>query len=178
MSQKEQGLIVPQEVIINKIYLIRNEKVMLDRDLAVLYAIETKQLKRAVRRNAQRFPEDFMFELTKEEFDHLRSQIDTSSWGGTRYSPMAFTEQGVAMLSSVLNSDRAINVNIGIMRIFTKMRGMLMTHNDLLVKMSELEAKVTNHDKSIKQVFEYLKQFVKEQAEPRGPIGFKVGKKQ
>ena len=166
--------IVPDEVVMNKIYLIREEKVMLDRDLAELYGVETKQLKRAVRRNEKRFPVDFMFELTREEFDHLRSQIDTSSWGGTRYVPMAFTEQGVAMLSSVLNSDRAIQVNIQIIRIFTKLRKMILTHKDLLIKVNDLEVKVSNQSKSIKQVFAYLKELIKEQEQPREPIGFKT----
>lgn len=166
-------MIVPDEVVMSKIYLIREEKVMLDRDLAELYGVETKQLKRAVRRNEKRFPLDFMFELTREEFDHLRSQIDTSSWGGTRYVPMAFTEQGVAMLSSVLNSDRAIEVNIQIIRIFTKLRKMLLTHKDLLAKVSELEAKVSNQDKSIRQIFAYLKELIQEKDQPREPIGFK-----
>ncbi len=170
--------IVPDEVVMNKIYLIRDEKVMLDRDLAELYAVETKQLKRAVRRNEKRFPEDFMFELTREEFDHLRSQIDTSSWGGTRYAPMAFTEQGVAMLSSVLNSDRAIQVNIQIIRIFTKLRKMVLTHKDLLIKVNDLEVKVSNQSKSIKQIFAYLKELIKEQEHPREPIGFKTKDKQ
>jgi len=150
---------------------------MVDQDLAELYGAETKQLKRAVRRNILRFPEDFMFELTKEEFEHLRSQIGTSNWGGTRYLPMAFTEQGVAMLSSILNSKRAIAVNIQIIRIFTKLREMILTHKDLLVKMNELEAKVSNHDENIKQVFDYLKQFIKEQKNPKEPIGFKQKKK-
>ncbi len=104
--------LVPVEQIANKIYLIRKKKVMLDRDLAELYGVETKVLKQAVRRNIERFPEDFMFELIKSEFNNLRSQIVISSWGGSRYSPMAFTEQGVAMLSSVLRSDRAVQVNI------------------------------------------------------------------
>ena len=103
---------LPEEVIINKIFLIRGNKVMFDRDLAELYGVETRRLKEQVRRNISRFPEDFMFYLTKEEFDNLRCQLGTSSWGGTRYKPMVFTEQGVAMLSSVLNSERAIQVNI------------------------------------------------------------------
>lgn len=133
----------------NKIFVIRSQKVMLDKDLAELYNIETKQLKRSVRRNADRFPDDFMFELSKEEFDNLRSQIDTSSWGGTRYAPMAFTEQGVAMLSSVLNSDIAIKVNIQIVGIFTRMRQMLLTNKDLLLKMYELERKVSGQDEKI-----------------------------
>src|SRR3984885_4808381 len=115
---------------------------MIDRDLAELYDVETKQLKRQVRRNVDRFPEDFMFELTKEEFENLRSQIGTSSWGGVRYMPMAFTEQGVAMLSSVLNSETAIRVNIRIIRVFTKLRELLLTHKDILLKLEKLERKV------------------------------------
>ena len=170
-------MIVPDEVVMNKIYLIRETKVMLDNDLADLYDVETRVLKQAVRRNIKRFPEDFMFELTKEEFDHLRSQNVTSSWGGARYTPMAFTEQGVAMLSSVLKSDRAIQVNIQIIRIFTRLREMLLTHKDLLNKMHELEAKVSNQSKSIKQIFAYLKELIKEQDQPREPIGFKTKKK-
>ena len=112
MSDKVSKSIVPDEIVITKIHLIRDQKVMLDYDLAELYGVETRVLKQAVKRNINRFPEDFMFELTKEEHENLRSQIVTSSWGGTRYTPMAFTEQGVAQLSSVLNSGRAIQVNI------------------------------------------------------------------
>lgn len=164
---------IPQEVIVNKIYEIRDHKVMLDRDLSELYQVETKQLKRQVRRNIARFPEDFMFELTKEEFDNLRSQIDTSSWGGTRYMPMVFTEQGVSMLSSVLNSSVAINVNIQIIRVFTKMREMLLTHKDLLIEMEEIRKKVSGQDEKIELIFNYLKQFIKKQENPRVPIGFK-----
>lgn len=171
MSDKKE--IVPQEVIANKIYLIRKQKVMLDKDLAELYGVETRVLTQAVRRNIDRFPDDFMFQLEKEEFDNLISQTVTSSWGGTRKMPYAFTEQGVAMLSSVLRSKRAIQINIHIMRVYTKLREMLLTHNDLLIKMNELESKVTNHDKSIKQVFAYLKEFVKEKKEPKKEIGFK-----
>jgi ORF6N domain len=130
---------VPIERITSKIYLIRGQKVMLDRELAELYEVETSQLKRAVRRNIDRFPEDFMFELTKHEFDNLRSQIVTSSWGGTRYSPMAFTEQGVAMLSSVLKSKRAINVNIQIMRVFTRLRQAILDNADLRKELEDLK---------------------------------------
>ncbi|PQJ78422.1 ORF6N domain-containing protein [Polaribacter porphyrae] len=118
--KKEDNLINPDEIISNKIYLIRNQKVMLDRDLAELYQVETKRLKEAVRRNLNRFPDDFMFELTKNETQNLRSQIATSSWGGSRYVPMVFTEQGVAMLSSVLNSDRAIAVNKKIRNVIAR----------------------------------------------------------
>ena len=145
---------VPVERITSKIYLFRGIKVMLDRDLAELYGVETKVLKQAVRRNIDRFPEDFMFELTKDEVENLRSQFVTSSWGGTRYPPMAFTEQGVAMLSSVLNSKRAIQVNIQIMRTFTKLREMLSTHEDLKKKIEAMEKK---YDENFRIVFEAMK---------------------
>ena len=127
------------EIINNKIHVIRNQKVMLDFDLALLYQIETKVLKQAVRRNIERFPEDFMFELTKEEFDNLRSQIVTSSYGGTRYMPFAFTEQGVAMLSSVLNSKKAIEVNIAIMRTFVVLRNSILSLEEITNRVSEIE---------------------------------------
>lgn len=171
MSSKK--LVIPDEVVMNKIYLIKGQKVMIDKDLATLYGVENKQLKRAVRRHEKRFPKDFMFVLSKEELINLRSQIDTSSWGGTRYVPMAFTEQGVAMLSSVLNSARAIKVNIQIIRIFTKMREMILTHKDLLLKFNELESKISNYDKSIRQIFTYLKQLIKQESETGNTIGFK-----
>ena len=124
--------IIPEEIIINQIYYIRNHKVILDSDLASLYEVETKQLKRQVRRNAERFPEDFMFELTTEEYHILRSQKGTLKQGEhSKYLPMAFTEQGVAMLSSVLNSQRAINVNIQIIRIFTRIRQLFIDNTEL-----------------------------------------------
>ena len=122
---------------------------MLDRDLSELYRVETKRLKEAVRRNIERFPEDFMFELTNEEFENLRTQFATSSWAGSRYLPMAFTEQGVAMLSSVLNSRQAIEVYIRIIRIFTKIREGLSAHKDILLKLEQLERKVNKHDGDI-----------------------------
>ena len=137
MPGEKSEVIVPEDVIMSKIYCIRDHKVMLDEDLAELYDVETKQLKRQVRRNMDRFPEDFMFELTREEFENLRCQIGSSSWGGARYIPMAFTEQGVAMLSSVLNSSRAIKVNIQIIRIFTRMRELLLTNKDILLRSEE-----------------------------------------
>ena len=114
-----------------------------------------------------------MFKLTKKEFDNLIFQFETSSWGGTRKLPNVFTKQGVAMLPGVLNSDRAIEVNIQIIRIFTKMRKMLLTHKDLLLKMNEIESKVANQDTSIKQIFSYLKQLIKEESKPKEGIGFK-----
>lgn len=127
------------EIITQKIHEIRNQKVMLDYDLAALYEIETKVLKQAVRRNIERFPDDFMFELTKEEFDNLRSQIVTSSYGGIRYMPFAFTEQGVAMLSSVLKSPKAIEINISIMRTFVTIRKFALNYTELQNRINEIE---------------------------------------
>ena len=172
MAKKNQAIRVVEEKIINKIYQIRGMKVMLDFELSELYETETKQLKRQVRRNIDRFPDDFMFELTIQEFSDLRSQFGTSSWGGTRYTPMAFTEQGVAMLSSVLNSSTAIKVNIQIIRIFTRMKEMLLTNKDILLKLEQLENKVSQHDENIQMIFEALKQLLNPQQEPKR-IGFK-----
>ena len=148
--------IIPDELVMNKIYLIRGQKVMLDFDLAKLYATEAKRLKEAVRRNIDRFPDDFMFQLTRDEYEILRTQIASSSWGGTRYTPMAFTEQGVAMLSSVLNSPTAISVNIQIIRVFTKMRALLMTQKDILLQLEKIEKKMGSHDEQIALIFGYL----------------------
>lgn len=166
--------------IINKIYFIRGYKVMLDFDLSELYLVETKQLKRQVRRNIERFPEDFMFEVTKEEYENLRSQIGTSRWGGIRYLPMAFTEQGVAMLSSVLNSKMAIEVNIQIIRVFSKIREMLLTHKDILLKLEQVEkklmrqnGKMKKYEEDIQVIFKALKQLINPPQPPRERIGFK-----
>ena len=168
MSKK----IVSQDTIEQKIFLIRNQKVMLDKDLARLYGIETKVLKQAVKRNAKRFPLDFMFELTQDEFKDLRSQIVTSSWGGMRYVPMVFTEQGVAMLSSVLKSDRAIQVNIQIMRVFSRLRQIIATHKELAHKLDELERKISQHDGEIATIFEAIRQLMVPPERPRKKIGF------
>lgn len=138
VEKTETGLI-PVEVIERRIYLIRGEKVMLDSDLAELYRVETKNLNKAVKRNLDRSPPDFMFQLTKQEATALRFQIGTSRWGGRRYLPYAFTEQGVAMLSSVLNSERAVQMNILIIRVFVRLREILATHKDLARKLEELE---------------------------------------
>jgi hypothetical protein len=174
MTAKKNELIVPDEIVMTKIYNIRECKVMLDIDLAELYEVETKYLKRQVRRNIDRFPEDFMFELNKEEFENLRCQIGTSSWGGIRYMPMAFTEQGVAMLSSVLNSARAIKVNIQIIRIFTRMREVLFNYQDVLLKIEHLERQTLQNSDDVKVIFSYLKQLLTspEQAQRRR-IGFR-----
>lgn len=157
------------EQISAKIYYIRGVKVMLDKDLASLYGVETKYLKQAVRRNIQRFPEDFMFELSKNEFQNLRSQIATSSWGGVRYLPMAFTEQGVAMLSGILNSDRAIQVNIQIMRTFTKLRHMIAGHEELKKAVDELREQT---DERFEIVFSVLDKLLADEGKPNKKIGF------
>jgi len=158
------------EIIAEKIYLIRNLKVMLDRDLAKLYGVETKVFKQAVRRNIGRFPNDFMFELSAEEWQNLRSQIVTSSWGGTRYPPMAFTEQGVAMLSSVLRSERAIQVNIQIMRVFTRIRQLVLENSELK---RELEGFKSNTDRKFDIVFQTLDRLLAIEDKPKRKIGFK-----
>ena len=149
--------IVSQEIIETRIIFVRGKKVMLDKDLAVLYRVTTGNLNKAVKRNIDRFPEDFMFQLTKEEFQNLIFHFGTSSWGGARKLPYAFTENGVAMLSSVLNSERAIKVNIQIMRTFTKLREMLMTHKDLKEKIEAMEKK---YDYQFKIVFDAIKQLL------------------
>jgi hypothetical protein len=154
-----QDLVIEQKIL-NRIYFIRGEKVMLDQDLAEMYGVETKQLKRQVKRNTERFPKDFMFELTAKEFETLRSQIGTSSWGGTRYMPKAFTEQGVAMLSSILNSKTAIEVNIRIIRVFTKMREYALTHKEILMLLGKLEKEVKGNSKDIENIFMVLKELI------------------
>ncbi|NEW84265.1 MAG: ORF6N domain-containing protein [Mariniphaga sp.] len=159
----------------DKIFLIRGQKVMLDRDLAELYGLDTKVLKQQVRRNLNRFPDDFMFELTENEFFIMRSQFVTSSWGGVRYLPMVFTEHGVLMLSSVLNNKKAIAVNIQIMRIFTRLRQMLTDTIGLKLEIEEIKKKVQNQDKNIELVFSYLDELITKQEEqpPRKRIGYK-----
>lgn len=172
--RKSEQIAILEEVVMSKIYIMRDKKIMLDQDLALLYQVDTKQLKRQVRRNIERFPNDFMFKLTESEFNNLRSQIGTSNWGGTRYMPMAFTEQGVAMLSSVLNSKTAIRVNILIIRIFSKMREMLLTQKDLLLEMEEIRKKVSGQDEKIELIFNYLRKFIIDEEKPRKKIGFKL----
>lgn len=148
---------------------------MLDRDLAELYGVETKALKQAVRRNIARFPEDFMFEMIKEELEGLRSQIVTSkeARGGTRYMPFCFTEQGVTMLSCVLNSERAIHVNIQIIRIYTRIREMVLLHKDVSLLIEQVEKKLLKQDQKIEVLFTYLSKFLEKEDQPRTEIGFK-----
>ncbi|MBK8497503.1 MAG: ORF6N domain-containing protein [Flavobacteriales bacterium] len=165
----------PADVAITgRIHVLRRQKVMLDRDLAELYGVDTKQLKRQVRRNLGRFPEDFMFELTEEENDFLRSQFGTLKQGAhTKYLPMAFTEQGVAMLSSVLNSEQAILVNIQIIRVFTRMREVLLSHRENLQKLEQLEAHVGGHDEEIQTLFDHITAMVSPAEQSRKTIGFR-----
>ena len=165
--------IVPVERVESRIYVIRGEKVLLDQDLAQLYEVETKVLVQAVKRNQGRFPTDFMFQLTPEEFENLRSQIVTSSWGGRRTAPYAFTEQGVAMLSGVLRSERAVLVNIEIMRAFVRLRRMLADSTELSRKLAALEGK---YDQQFKVVFNAIRALMKTEEKPKRKIGFVVEK--
>lgn len=177
----------------NRIYEIRGERVMLDRDLAALYETETKLLNQAVKRNLKRFPEDFMFQLTKEEYDLIRFEVETSekgkkplrlqietskSRGGTRYMPYAFTEQGVAMLSGILNSDKAIKMNIAIMRAFVEVRKVLMRQMDLKVQLKEIKDRLGEHDVQLNQIYDAMENLLDEKMsqqkwEERERIGFK-----
>jgi len=168
---KHSAPTVPIEIIEQKIYLIRGHKVMLSHDLAALYRVETRALVQAVKRNVERFPEDFMFQLNESEFSNLKSQIVTSSWGGARRSrPYAFTEQGVAMLSAVLKSDRAVQVSIAIVRVFVKLRQLLASHADLLRRLDDMEQK---YDKQFRVVFQAIRELMKpEPVPPKRRIGF------
>ncbi|OIO83102.1 MAG: DNA-binding protein [Gallionellaceae bacterium CG1_02_56_997] len=168
MTDKQAHVVMAN--IESKILFIRGQKVMLDANLAELYEVETKELNRAVKRNFERFPDDFMFQLSAEEFDNLRFQFGTSRWGGRRYPPYAFTEQGVAMLSSVLRSSRAIQVNIAIMRTFVQLRQMLSTNAELSRKLMAMEK---NYDIKFKAIFEAIHQLMTP-ADPnkKHPIGF------
>ena len=167
--------LVPVEVIEKKILLIRGQKVMLDADLAELYGVETKALKRSVKRNIDRFPEDFLIQITSEDFESLRYHFGTSKRGGVRYLPYAFTENGVAMLSSILNSKRAIQVNIQIMRPFTRLREMMASHKDLAGRLDNLEKK---YDGQFKIVFEAIRQLMTPPPKPKRKIGFDLKEKQ
>jgi hypothetical protein len=170
-----ETILKPDEVVMNQIYYIRNQKVMLDKELAELYQVSTGALNQAVARNLKRFPEDFMFQLNEQEWSNLKSQIVISSWGGTRKLPYAFTEQGVAMLSGILNSDRAIAVNIQIMRIFIRIRHMFIDNTDLRLEIEKIKNKLDNQDKNMELVFRYLDELIDKKHEPKEPkrIGYK-----
>lgn len=179
MSDLLKSQTIPDEVIMSKIYLIRGQKVMIDSDLSVLYEVETKVLKQAVKRNLDIFPVHFMFELTEEEFKFLRSQIVTSNRGGQRYLPFVFTEHGVLQLANVLRSIRARKMSMRIIEVFVKMREMLSTHKEILQKLEQLEKKDVEYDNKIELIFEYLKQLenAKQQEleqKNRPKIGFKA----
>lgn len=163
---------VTEEKIVEKVYTIRGVKVMLDKDLAEMYSVEVKRLNEAVKRNFTRFPADFMFQLTNEEWQNLKSQFATSSWGGTRKLPYVFTEQGVAMLSSVLNSETAIQVNIQIIRVFTKMKQAILDNKEILARIDKIEKKLTQHDEELQAVFKALKKLLQPEPIKRKAIGF------
>jgi len=174
---------ITDETVINKIYLIRGKKVMLDRDLAEMYGVQTKVLNQAVKRNEKRFPSDFMFQLTEKELENWKSQIVTSNKEkmGLRKLPNVFTEMGVAMLSSVLSSDTAIEVNIQIVRVFSRIHEMLLTHKDVLLKLEQLEQKIlkqeekgNKHEEEIQIVFQTLKEMIEQPETPRKRIGYKI----
>ncbi|MCX6310925.1 MAG: ORF6N domain-containing protein [Bacteroidetes bacterium] len=191
----KKTVLLSEEKILNRIYVIRGKKVMLDKDLAEMYGVLTKNLNRAVKRNLRRFPDDFMFRLTGNEFESLRCQFGTSNLefqsgisnakeksahGGLRTLPYVFTEQGVAMLSSVLNSTTAIDVNIQIIRVFTRMREVFLSQKDLVLKIEKLEkkvlehnSKVGQHDEEIGKIFMALRRFVKVSSKPMKKIGYK-----
>ena len=166
------GDLVSVEVIATKIFEVRGKKVMLDSDLARLYGVSTKRLNEQVKRNRQRFPDDFMHHLTQQEVTILRSQFATSRWGGSRYSPYVFSQEGVAMLSSVLSSRRAIQVNIQIMRAFVKLKELLLTHKDLALKLEQLEMQYADHDYKIQKIFEAIRQLMLPPEESKKVIGF------
>lgn len=166
------SLQLADEIIINKIYLIRGQKVMLDEDLSLLYGVSTKRLNEQVKRNAERFPTDFMFQLIPDEFNNLKSQIATSSWGGRRKLPFAFTEHGIVMLSGILNSSTAIQVNVQIIRIFIKLREMILTHKDILLRLEQLEKEVNTNKEDIRVIFQYVKELLNPASSPRRKIGF------
>lgn len=183
MSKAENPIMLPEETIISKIYLIRGKKVILDRDLAQFYAVETRRLKEQVRRNIERFPEDFMFEFTKEELEAFRQQFGKTSKEimGLRIAPFAFTEHGILMLASVLNSQRAIQVNIQLVRIFNKMREILTSHQELFAELDKIKNQLSDHENKFVLIFEYMKQFEKAKQEElefknRPKIGFKKSK--
>jgi hypothetical protein len=175
VMSKEESLI-PDEVVINKILVIRDRKVMIDADLAELYGVPTKRLNEQVKRNTKRFPEDFMFQLTEEEKSDVVAKCDHLK--KLKFSPnlpYVFTEHGAVMLASVLNSDRAIEVNLQIVRIFVKMREMLLTHKDILLKLDKVEKKLMDHDEELRLIFKYLKELLDPPHLPREQIGFKTG---
>ena len=168
------SIAVTDNDIVQKIYVVRGSKVMLDKDLAEMYGVPTSRLNEAVKRNISRFPQDFMFQITSEEFPNLISQFAISSWGGTRKMPYVFTEQGVAMLSSVLRSERAIQVNIQIVRVYTRMRQLILNNKDLWLKIEKIEQALAKKDEEVQAIFKVLKNLLVREEKPRQPIGFRI----
>jgi hypothetical protein len=173
-EEKVMSTVFPAERIERVILLLRGHKIILDRDLAAMYGVSTRDLNKAVSRNIERFPDDFMLHLTRSEFNDLKFQFGTSSWGGTRKLPRAFTEQGIAMLSGVLRSTRAIHVNIAIMRAFVKLRELAASHKELAAKLEQLERKVGKHDGQIRSLFEAIRQLMEPPVAKTRRIGFKT----
>lgn len=163
----------PAEEFLSQIYQIRGQRVMVNMDLADLYGTETKFIKRAVKRNTSRFPSDFMFELSKEEFDILRYQFGTSSWGGSRYLAYAFIEHGAVMLASVLNTESAVQASIYVVKAFVQMRNVIGMYKELEQRLTDLEAQFGEQGAQIQQILQVIRQFVQTENEPRKPIGFK-----
>jgi phage regulator Rha-like protein len=185
MAKKELQTLVMEQKILSRIYVVRGEKIMLDRDLAELYGIETKVLKQAVKRNIERFPKDFMFEMTDNEFKKWKeaTTLSAADKQGLRYAPFCFTEQGVTMLSCILNSKTAIEVNLRVIRVFVKMREYALTHKEILMQLAKLEKEVSStnrnterNSKDIENIFMVLKELLEKQSKPAPPknrIGFK-----
>jgi phage regulator Rha-like protein len=177
MAKKELQTLVMEQKILSRIYVVRGEKIMLDRDLAELYGIETKVLKQAVKRNAARFPKDFMFEMTDNEFKKWRENtlLSAADKQGLRYAPFCFTEQGVTMLSCILNSKTAIEVNLRVIRVFVKMREYALTHKEILLQLAKLEKEVKGNSKDIENIFMVMKELIEKHSTPtpRNKIGFK-----
>jgi hypothetical protein len=177
MREEISPAIIPNEVIVNKIYLFRGVKVMLDSDLAELFGVETKRLKEQVRRNIERFPEHFMFELTKEENEVLRSQFVTLRHGQhSKYLPFAFSEHGILQLSNVLKSKQAVEVSIKIIDVFVQLRTMVLSNTEIRLEVEKIKKKVDNQDKNIEVIFRYFDELLEQKAQPRKQIGYKTSK--
>lgn len=174
MAKAKTSVKIADGYIANKVLIIRGEKVMLDRDLAELYEVSTKVLKQTVKRNIGRFPKSFMFELTQKEFKSLRSQIVTSNRGGSRYMPYVFTEHGVLMLANILKSERAIQMSVRIIEVFVQMREIALTHKDILLKLEQIEKKVSRHDHELDELFEAVRELITKPEKERVKIGYKI----
>ena len=177
MKEEISPVIIPNEVIVNKIYLFRGVKVMLDSDLAALFGVDTKRLKEQVRRNIERFPEHFMFELTKEENEILRSQFVTLEQGKySKYLPFAFSEHGILQLSNVLKSKQAVEVSIKIIDVFVQLRTMVLSNTEIRLEVEKIKKKVDNQDKNIEVIFRYFDELLEQKEKPRKEIGYKISK--